>query len=93
MLINNLKELEIDLETGMKNYIASPKSAEFNKTSYDYVEEQLVAAIACARGRDSEAYIHLGAAMHTLEGTISSTGVFSFLQCLRLTLTRFCCTF
>ena len=64
-------ELEVDLKTGMKNYIANPQCTDFNPTSYDYVEGQLVAAIACARDRNSEAYIHLGAAMHTLEDFVA----------------------
>ncbi len=64
-------ELEVDLKSGMKSYIANPKCTEHNPTSYDYVEGQLVAAIACARDRNSEAYIHLGAAMHTLEDFVA----------------------
>ena len=61
-------ELAIDAKTGMKNYIAnSIEVGAINPTSADYVEKQLIAAIACGRQGDEEAYIHLGAAMHTLE--------------------------
>ena len=60
-------ELEIDPETGMKNYIANRQYSHFTPTSYEYVYGQLEATVACARERDPEAYIYLGAAMHTLE--------------------------
>ena len=61
-------ELAIDTRTGMKSYIAnSVDVGMINPTSADYVEKQLIAAIACGRQGDEEAYIHLGAAMHTLE--------------------------
>ena len=61
-------ELAIDPETGMKNYIANASEVgAINPTSAEYVEKQLVAAIACGRQGSEEAYIHLGAALHTLE--------------------------
>ena len=61
-------ELAIDAKTGMKSYIANAAGVgAINPTSADYVEKQLIAAIACGRQGDEEAYIHLGAAMHTLE--------------------------
>ena len=61
-------ELYIDPSTGMKNYIAnSSHVGRLNPTSADYVEKQLIAAIACGRQGDQEAYIHLGAALHALE--------------------------
>ena len=61
-------ELDIDPNTGTKNYIANSRHVgELNPTSADYVETQLIAAIACGRQGDQEAYIHLGAALHALE--------------------------
>lgn len=61
-------ELEIDPETGMKNYIANSNLVGgFNPTSAHYVEKQLIAAIACGRQGNQEAYVHLGAALHPLE--------------------------
>ena len=60
-------ELDIDPETGMKNYIANRQYSHFTPTSYEYIYGQLEAAVACARDQDPEAYIYLGAAMHTLE--------------------------
>ena len=66
------KELEIDPNTGMKNYIAN--SGHGWDTSADYVRRQLRQAVELGRkGRDGdvaaekEAFIHLGAALHTLE--------------------------
>lgn len=56
------EELEIQRATGMKNYIANVDFTGINETSLDYVEKQLIAAIACGRARDSEAYVHLGSA-------------------------------
>lgn len=64
-------ELSVDSMSGMKNYIASQKVAHINDTSLDFVEKQLVAAIACGRARDYEAYTHLGAALHTLEDFVA----------------------
>lgn len=65
-------ELAIDGQTGMKNYIAnSHEVGMINPTSRDYVEKQLIAAIACGRQSDQEAYIHLGAALHTLEDFVA----------------------
>ena len=61
-------ELAVDSETGMKNYIANASEVGLiNPTSAEYVEKQLIAAITCGRQGDEEAYIHLGAALHTLE--------------------------
>ena len=60
-------ELDVDPETGMKNYISNRQYSHFTPTSYEYIYGQLEAATTCARERDPEAYIHLGAAMHTLE--------------------------
>lgn len=65
-------ELAIDPETGMKNYIANASEVgTINPTSAEYVEKQLIAAIACGRQGDEEAYIHLGAALHTLEDFVA----------------------
>lgn len=61
-------ELAIDSKTAMKNYISNtPEVGQVNSTSAEYVEKQLIAAIACGRQGNEEAYIHLGAALHTLE--------------------------
>jgi len=65
------KELDVDSVSGMKNYIANQGVADVNDTSLDYIEKQLVAAIACGRARDAEAYTHLGAALHTLEDFVA----------------------
>ncbi|KAI1323452.1 heterokaryon incompatibility Het-C [Xylariaceae sp. FL0255] len=64
------KELEIDTKTGMKNYIAN--SGQGWDTSADYVRRQLSKCIELGRKKkDSntrkESFIHLGAALHTLE--------------------------
>lgn len=67
------KELEIDPDTGMKNYIAN--CGKGWKTSADYIKEQLLACIELGRkGRRKHesaartaAFQHLGAALHTLE--------------------------
>jgi hypothetical protein len=60
------KELEIDPETGMKNYIAR-WNVEY-PTAAQYIREQLQQCIHHGRnGNQSEAFIHLGAALHTLE--------------------------
>jgi hypothetical protein len=65
-------ELAIDPRTGMKNYIANAAEVgAVNPTSAEYVEKQLIAAIACGRQGDEEAYIHLGAALHTLEDFVA----------------------
>ncbi|KAJ9640065.1 hypothetical protein H2199_006299 [Coniosporium tulheliwenetii] len=65
-------ELEIDPETGMKNYIAN--SGKGWETSADYISGELRECIAKGRrGRQgdqqamSDALIHLGGALHTLE--------------------------
>lgn len=65
-------ELEFDPETGMKNYIAN--SGHSWETSADYIREQLRKSIDLGRrGREGdhaarkECFIHLGAALHTLE--------------------------
>lgn len=61
-------ELAIDSRTAMKNYIANTSEVgTINPTSAEFVEKQLIAAIACGRQGNEEAYIHLGAALHTLE--------------------------
>jgi len=65
------EELAIHKKTAMKNYVANQDFAGINDTSLDYVEKQLVAAIACGRARDPEAYTHLGAALHTLEDFVA----------------------
>jgi len=65
------EELEIHSKTGMKSYVANQEFDGVNETSLDYIEKQLVAAIACGRARDPEAYTHLGAALHTLEDFIA----------------------
>lgn len=67
------QELEIDPRTGMKNYIAN--SGKGWATSADYIREQLQLCIDAGRigrqrnqaGARKEAFIHLGAALHTLE--------------------------
>ncbi|GAP85717.1 hypothetical protein SAMD00023353_1300030 [Rosellinia necatrix] len=64
------RELEFDPKTGMKNYIAN--SGQGWATSADYIREQLSKAIELGRmkqnaGAKKESYIHLGAALHTLE--------------------------
>lgn len=68
----SLKELEIDPETGMKNYIAN--SGNEWDTAADYIRRQLLECIEQGRkGKDGDAeaknksFIHLGAALHTLE--------------------------
>jgi hypothetical protein len=66
----NPKELEFDPKTGMKNYIANPGHGW--PTSAGYIREQLSKCIKLGRiKRDAkakkESYIHLGAALHTLE--------------------------
>jgi hypothetical protein len=59
-------ELEIDPDTGMKNYIAH--SGQGYATAAQYIREQLQQCIHHGRnGNQSEAFIHLGAALHTLE--------------------------
>jgi hypothetical protein len=68
-------ELDVDPETGMKNYIANRQYSHFTPTSYEYTYGQLEAAVACARERDPEAYIYLGAAIHTLEGRLKPNEV------------------
>lgn len=65
------EELEVQKTTAMKNYIRNQDFTGVNDTSLDYIEKQLVAAIACGRARDPEAYIHLGAALHTLEDFVA----------------------
>lgn len=64
------KELEFDPKTGMKNYIAN--SGQGWATSADYIREQLSKSIERGRikqnaGAKKESFIHLGAALHTLE--------------------------
>ncbi|ORY56566.1 heterokaryon incompatibility Het-C [Pseudomassariella vexata] len=66
------RELETDPKTGMKNYIA--KSGHGWATSTDYIRDQLEQCITLGRkGRhkdsaaQKESFIHLGAALHTLE--------------------------
>lgn len=65
-------ELEFDAESGMKNYIAN--SGHSWETSADYIRDQLSKCIDFGRrGRAGdhaarkESFIHLGAALHTLE--------------------------
>lgn len=65
------EELAVHSQTAMKNYIANQEFTGINDTSLDYIEKQLVAAIACGRARDPEAYTHLGAALHTLEDFVA----------------------
>ncbi|KAG5951608.1 hypothetical protein E4U53_002684 [Claviceps sorghi] len=66
------RELEVDPKSGMKNYIAN--SSHGWDTSADYVRRQLEQCIQLGRrGREGdhsaqkESFIHLGAALHTLE--------------------------
>ncbi|KAF4975632.1 hypothetical protein FZEAL_7623 [Fusarium zealandicum] len=63
------RELEFDPKTGMKNYIAN--SGEGWDTSADYITRELRECIRLGRNKDpksdKEAFIHLGAALHTLE--------------------------
>ncbi|KAI0878546.1 heterokaryon incompatibility Het-C [Hypoxylon argillaceum] len=64
------RELEFDPTTGMKNYVAN--SGQGWPTSADYIREQLKKSIELGRlkrnsGAKKESYIHLGAALHTLE--------------------------
>ncbi|KAJ3455964.1 hypothetical protein MRS44_017446 [Fusarium solani] len=63
------RELEFDPKTGMKNYIAN--SGKGWDTSADYVTTQLRECIRLGREANAkskkEAFIHLGAALHTLE--------------------------
>ncbi|KAI0202578.1 heterokaryon incompatibility Het-C [Astrocystis sublimbata] len=63
------KELEFDPKTGMKNYIAN--SGQGWDTSADFIREQLKRSIELGRKKESamkkESFIHLGAALHTLE--------------------------
>ncbi|RBR16536.1 uncharacterized protein FIESC28_06945 [Fusarium coffeatum] len=63
------RELEFDPKTGMKNYIAN--SGHGWDTSADYVTRELRECIRLGRDKDpkskKEAFIHLGAALHTLE--------------------------
>ena len=66
----DLRELEFDPNTGMKNYIAN--SGQGWATSADYVREQLSKSIEFGRVKKDaralkESRIHLGAALHTLE--------------------------
>ncbi|OAA48792.1 Heterokaryon incompatibility Het-C [Cordyceps fumosorosea ARSEF 2679] len=65
-------ELEFDPDSGMKNYIANTGNSW--ETSADYVRDQLRKSIDLGRrGRagdhaaQKESFIHLGAALHTLE--------------------------
>ena len=62
-------ELQVDPYSGMKNYIA--KSGQGWDTSADYIRRQLTKCVQLGReGNDQsmqEAFILLGAAMHTLE--------------------------
>ena len=64
-------ELDIDPQTGMKNYIANVESNQYSTTSAYYVKRQLTAAVVKARKGDPEAYNHLGAALHTLEDFVA----------------------
>jgi hypothetical protein len=65
-------ELAIDPQTGMENYIANtPELGAVNYKSAEYVQKQLIAAIAWGRQGDEEAYIHLSAALHTLEDFVA----------------------
>jgi Heterokaryon incompatibility protein Het-C len=67
-------ELAIDPETGMKNYIANERIGI--TTSSQYIRDQLRKCIELGRaGADNksarnEAFIHLGAALHCLEGKV-----------------------
>ncbi|KAG6002927.1 hypothetical protein E4U54_000778 [Claviceps lovelessii] len=66
------RELEFDPTSGMKNYIAN--SSHGWDTSADYIRRQLEKCIELGRrgrngdhGAQKESFIHLGAALHTLE--------------------------
>ncbi|KAK5079373.1 hypothetical protein LTR64_002204 [Lithohypha guttulata] len=65
------EEIAVESNTGMKNYVANQEFTGVNDTSLDYIEKQLVAAVACGRARDPEAYTHLGSALHTLEDFVA----------------------
>ncbi len=73
------EEYGIDRSSGMKNYIANtpPRrtDAESNtprsETAAEYIEDQLIAAVSCGRSGDSEAYLHLGAALHAIEDFVA----------------------
>ena len=65
-------ELDIDSKTGMKNYIANENLGI--DTSSAYIRRELQLAIHQGRqGQNftNEAFRHLGAALHTLEGMYS----------------------
>ena len=60
------EELEVDPNTGMKNYIAN--SGRGWNTAAEYIKQQLQLCIHHGRhDNQNEAFIHLGAALHTLE--------------------------
>lgn len=67
------EELEIDPKTGMTNYIANESLSI--ATSSGYIRDQLRLAIKHGRDGSKEenkhvAMRHLGAALHTLEGSV-----------------------
>lgn len=60
------EELKVDPRTGMKNYISN--SGQGWDTSADYIRRELTSCIRLGRERKlNDAFIHLGAALHTLE--------------------------
>lgn len=69
---NQSIETQIDKTTAMKNYIANERIGI--ATSSTYIRKQLLEAIRLGRvGKKDqeakcEAFVHLGAALHTLEG-------------------------
>ncbi|KAK5174172.1 uncharacterized protein LTR77_001252 [Saxophila tyrrhenica] len=75
------EEYVIDSASGMKNYIANtpPRRNDDDveaktpriETAAEYIEDQLIAAVACGRSGDAEAYLHLGAALHAIEDFIA----------------------
>ena len=64
-------ELDIHDRTAMKKYISNTNTVPGLDTSRDYIEKHLIAAVACGRAGNHEAYIHLGAALHTLEDFVA----------------------
>ncbi|KPI40566.1 uncharacterized protein AB675_7508 [Cyphellophora attinorum] len=64
-------ELQIHHVSSMKNYVANGEAAPNIDTSRDFIEKQLIAAVACGRAGNPEAYHHLGAALHTLEDFVA----------------------
>lgn len=80
------RELEFDPKTGMKNYIAN--SGQGWDTSADFIRRQIESCIELGRkGRtgdhraQKEAFIHLGAALHTLEDFAAHSNFIELCLC------------